>query len=110
MAQLNMVSTHRTHVASPPITASQGKRLNVIHVPRRFAQDEWGGTETTILETSKALIARGHSSSIVTTTALSDCKNEKIQGIDVHRHKYVYPFVGLTSQDSQSQTQNTQDL
>jgi len=99
MAQLNMGSTHQNHSVSLSTTASQGKRMNVIHVPRRFTQDEWGGTETTILETSKALIARGHSSSIVTTTALSERKHEKIQGVDVHRHKYVYPFIGLSSQD-----------
>ena len=79
--------------------ASLGNRMNVIHVPRRFTRDEWGGTETTILETSRALIARGHTSSIVTTTALCGRKHEKIQGINVHRHKYVYPFIGLSRQD-----------
>jgi glycosyltransferase involved in cell wall biosynthesis len=81
------------------LTAEREKSLNIIHVPRRFARNEWGGTETTILETSRAMIARGHSSSIVTTTALCDQKHEKIQDVDIHRHKYVYPFLGLSRQD-----------
>jgi len=73
--------------------------MNVIQVPRRFAESEWGGTETTILETSRALLARGHSSSIVTTTALCDQKHEEMQGVSIHRHKYIYPFLGLSNQD-----------
>jgi len=98
MAQLNLITDHNIQNITRS-TASQGKHMNVIHVPRRFASNEWGGTETTILETSRALIARGHASSIVTTTALCGRKHEKIQGVDVHRHEYVYPFIGLSSQD-----------
>ena len=98
MSQLSLISEHHSQGPSA-ISSSQGKRMNVVHVPRRFTMDEWGGTETTILETSKALIARGHSSSIVTTTALCEQQRERIQGVDVHRHKYVYPFIGLSSQD-----------
>ena len=73
--------------------------LNIAHVPRRFVKNEWGGTETTILETCRALNARGHSSSIVTTTALCDLKHEDMQGVSIDRHKYVYPFLGLSRQD-----------
>ena len=98
MSQLSLISEHHSQGLSA-ISSSQAKRMNVVHVPRRFTMDEWGGTETTILETSKALIARGHSSSIVTTTALCEQQRERIQGVDVHRHKYVYPFIGLSSQD-----------
>jgi glycosyltransferase involved in cell wall biosynthesis len=70
--------------------------LNVVHVPRRFATDDWGGTETTILQTCLQLKQRGHDSSIVTTTALCDTPTEKMQGIPIRRHSYTYPFWGLS--------------
>jgi glycosyltransferase involved in cell wall biosynthesis len=85
--------------STPQMAVSHSKNLGVIHVPRRFVRNEWGGTETTILETSRALNARGHSSSIVTTTAMCDWKHDQIRGVDIHRHKYVYPFLGLSKQD-----------
>lgn len=98
MSQLTLIRENDTHEA-PQLAASRAEKMGVIHVPRRFVRNEWGGTETTILETCKALNSRGHSSSIMTTTAMCDQKHEKIQGIDVHRHKYVYPFLGLSNQD-----------
>jgi glycosyltransferase involved in cell wall biosynthesis len=98
MSQLTLTPDSITSDGSP-LTAELKKSLKVIHVPRRFARNEWGGTETTILETSRALIARGHSSSIVTTTALCDQKHEKMQDVDIHRHQYMYPFLGLSRQD-----------
>jgi glycosyltransferase involved in cell wall biosynthesis len=81
------------------LTRGRSGKINVIHVPRRFVKKEWGGTETTILETSRALNARGHASSIVTTTAMCDQRHEQISGVDVRRHGYIYPFVGLSDQD-----------
>jgi len=81
------------------LAASRSEKMGVIHIPRRFVRNEWGGTETTILETSRALNARGHSSSIVTTTAMCDQKHETMEGVEIHRHKYVYPFLGLSKQD-----------
>jgi len=83
----------------PQLAASRSEKMGVIHVPRRFVRNEWGGTETTILETSRAFNARGHTSSIVTTTAMCEQKYETIQGVKIHRHKYVYPFLGLSKQD-----------
>jgi len=83
----------------PQLAASRSDMMGIIHVPRRFVRNEWGGTETTILETSRAFNARGHSSSIVTTTAMCERKREAIQGVEIHRHKYVYPFLGLSKQD-----------
>ena len=98
MSQLTLLPEYQSSTDSQWL-ASQSKQLNVIHVPRRFAKAEWGGTETTILETSRALMTRGHSSSIVTTTALCGQRHETIQGVNVHRHKYVYPFLGLSGQN-----------
>ncbi|MCJ7814608.1 MAG: glycosyltransferase family 4 protein [Xanthomonadales bacterium] len=98
MSQLTLpIDTYSNRVVE--LSACRSKQLNVIHVPRRFVRNEWGGTETTILETCRALNARGHSSSIVTTTALCDRKHEKMQDVEIHRHNYVYPFLGLSEQD-----------
>lgn len=80
-------------------SACKHENMGIIQIPRRFVQGEWGGTETTILETSRALNARGHCSSIFTTTALCDQPREKIQGVDVRRLGYVYPFWGLSRKD-----------
>ncbi len=98
MSTLNLSQADHTYNVTP-MAVTRGEKLRVIHIPRRFVEDEWGGTETAIIETSKALNARGHSSSIVTTTALCDERHEKIQSVDVHRHKYIYPFWGLSKQD-----------
>lgn len=84
------------------LSACKHENMGVIQVPRRFVKEEWGGMETTILETSKALNARGHYSSIFTTTALCDQSREKIQGVDVRRHGYLYPFWGLSHEDKRA--------
>ena len=69
--------------------------VKIIQVPRRFVVDEWGGTETTILETSRALRAGGDDVGIFTSLALSDTRAETIRGVPVRRFPYSYPFWGL---------------
>jgi len=73
--------------------------MNIIQVPRRFVASEWGGTETTILQTSRALQRAGHEAAIFTSLALSDQRRETIQGVPVRRFPYTYPFLGLSAQD-----------
>lgn len=73
--------------------------MKIIQVPRRFVAEEWGGTETTILQTSRALRALGHDVQICTSLALSTWREEAIQGVPVRRFPYTYPFLGLSSQD-----------
>ncbi len=73
--------------------------MKIIQVPRRFVATEWGGTETTILQTSRALRAQGHEVEIFTSLALSDRRREDIQGVPVRRFTYTYPFLGLSAQD-----------
>jgi len=70
--------------------------MNVIQVPRRFVADEWGGTETVILETAKRLIAKGHQSEILCPIALSNVPEETIQTVPVRRVSYFYPYLGLS--------------
>jgi hypothetical protein len=73
--------------------------MKIIQVPRRFVVSEWGGTETTILQTSRALQRAGHEAAIFTSLALSDQRREEIQGVPVRRFPYSYPFLGLTADD-----------
>lgn len=73
--------------------------MKLIQVPRRFVATEWGGTETTILQTSRALRAAGQEVEIYTSMALSDRRRETLQGVPIQRFPYSYPFFGLSEQD-----------
>ncbi len=72
--------------------------IATIQVPRRFVANEWGGTETTILNCSRALIAGDHPTRIFTSMALSDQRREKIGNVPVHRYSYCYPYLGLNAE------------
>ena len=71
----------------------------ILHVPRRFVTHEWGGTETVILEVSRCQRERGWRPEIVTSQAMSAVRADSIEGIPVRRHRYTYPFLGLSAQD-----------
>ena len=73
--------------------------IRTIQIPRRFVASEWGGTETTILNSSRALLADGHPTRIYTSLALADSSDENIQGVPVKRFPYCYPFLGLSHDD-----------
>ena len=67
----------------------------ILHVPRRFVADEWGGTETVIVEISRFQQQQGWRPEVFTSLALSDVNHELIGGIPVRRFNYCYPFLGL---------------
>lgn len=69
--------------------------MRITQVTRRFVRSAWGGTETAVLETSKQLLALGHETEIVTTNALADSDEELMDGVQVRRVPYFYPYVGL---------------
>jgi Glycosyltransferase Family 4 len=71
----------------------------IIHVPRRFVAEEWGGTETVILEISRQQQRDGWSPEIYTSMALAKLRNETIGGVPVKRFPYCYPFFGLSAAD-----------
>ena len=71
------------------------KPSGIIHIPRRYVIEEWGGTETVISQTSKALMNMGYECEIHTSLALSDRKFEEIYGVPVYRHSYSYTRLGL---------------
>lgn len=72
--------------------------MNVTQVARRFVREEWGGTETAILETSRRLLQVGHRTSILCPNALASCDSEEIEGVEVRRKPYFYPYLGLADQ------------
>ena len=71
----------------------------IIHVPRRFVAEEWGGTETVILEISRQQRLAGDRPEIMTSMALATRRDEQIGGVPVRRFPYVYPFLGLSRAD-----------
>lgn len=71
----------------------------VIHVPRRFVAEEWGGTETVILEISRQQQRAGWQPEILTSMALARQHNDIIGGVPVRRFSYSYPFFGLDAVD-----------
>jgi hypothetical protein len=64
----------------------------IIHVPRRFVADEWGGTETVILEISRQQQRAGLNPVIMTSMALANQHSETMAGVPVRRFPTVTPF------------------
>jgi D-inositol-3-phosphate glycosyltransferase len=69
--------------------------MNVLQIPRRFVREEWGGTETVVLETTKRLRKKNIHSEIFTSMALAKKKEELIDGTPVKRFPYFYPYLPL---------------
>lgn len=67
----------------------------IVHVPRRFVVEEWGGTETVVLEISRQQQRTGGNPRVITSMALARQREECIGGVPVRRHRYCYPFLGL---------------
>ena len=66
--------------------------LKIIHVVRRFAFEEWGGTETVVWNTARHLSEYGIESAIYATKACSLTGDEVRDGIEIRRFKYYYPY------------------
>lgn len=72
------------------------KHQHIIHIPRRFVIEEWGGSETFIAEISTRLKSRGFTAKILTTRALCKTPRETFRGIAIERYPYFYPYIGLS--------------
>lgn len=68
----------------------------LIHVPRRYTREEWGGTETVIQEIARRQQAAGEQPKIVTSMALCETPREEVGGVPVERHAHFYPYFGLS--------------
>jgi len=71
----------------------------ILHIPRRFALDEWGGTESVIFNLCKQQLASGQQPEIHTSRALAPTPREVWRDIPIRRYRYIYPFLGLSKAD-----------
>lgn len=71
----------------------------IVHVPRRFALQEWGGTETVVTQLCLQQLAKGQHPQIHTSRALAPLPAEDFRGIPVRRYQHRYPFWGLSAED-----------
>ena len=77
--------------------------MNILQVTRRFVQNDWGGTETVIFETSKQLLGMGHHTEIycTTATAVPGRDGDAIGNLAIRRYPYFYPYLGLSDEAKQ---------
>lgn len=71
----------------------------ILHIPRRFATDEWGGTESVVFNLCREQIELGWGAEIHTSRALCPVASETWRGIPIRRYRYQYPFFGLSAAD-----------
>ncbi len=71
----------------------------ILHIPRRFALDEWGGTESVIANLCKQQQSLGFRPEIHTSRALAPAPSELWRHIPIRRYRYCYPFLGLSPAD-----------
>ncbi len=71
----------------------------ILHIPRRFAVDEWGGTESVIYNLCKQQQSLGYQPEIHTSRALAPTAAEVWRNIPIRRYRYSYPFLGLSPAD-----------
>jgi glycosyltransferase involved in cell wall biosynthesis len=72
--------------------------MRVYHVPRRFALDHWGGTESVIEATCAIGRECGQHHEIFTTNALCAVSQETHHHIAIQRFPYFYPEWPLSSE------------
>ncbi|MBQ7731726.1 MAG: glycosyltransferase family 4 protein [Lentisphaeria bacterium] len=72
--------------------------MRTAHIIRRFAFSEWGGTESVVWNTARALHEKGNPSEIFATCALSLVQDEVKNSIQIHRFKYRYPRFPLSKE------------
>jgi len=71
----------------------------ILHVPRRFATDEWGGTESVVFHLCEEQRQAGLRPEIHTSRALCATPSEIWRDIPIRRYRYSYPFLGLSKAD-----------
>ena len=72
--------------------------MRTAQIIRRFAFSEWGGTESVVWNTARALQEKGNPSEIFATRALSPIQDEVRGAIQIHRFGYRYPYFPLSKE------------
>jgi glycosyltransferase involved in cell wall biosynthesis len=80
------------------MTAQPNNRI--LHIPRRFSQEEWGGTEAVITNLCASQLELGMRPEIHTSLALSETRQEDFRGFPIFRYDYCYPFFGLSAAET----------
>ncbi len=75
---------------------SPKKQKSILYICRRFNPDKWGGTETVMIQSALQLQKEGYHVEIFTTLALSNLREEWVQGILIQRFPYILPWFGLS--------------
>ncbi len=70
----------------------------IVHLPRRFSKESWGGTESVILNLSVELLRQGYRVMLLTSDLLSTKTAETMQGLEIRRCKGFYPRWGLSAE------------
>ena len=73
-----------------------GNSLKIAHVVRRFAFEEWGGTEAVVWNTVRNQVKLGVTPEIFATSALSQPGDEIRENIRIRRFPYWYPYFPMT--------------
>lgn len=76
---------------------SYKEKISLLHVPRRFTEKSWGGTETVIMNSANYLNPLGYESTIYTSKALDKNVRETMNSVLIKRFNYFYPFLGLST-------------
>lgn len=84
-------------MSDTPVTNRNARRI--LHVPRRFVAEEWGGTETVLDELLHQQRLAGWLPEIHTSLALSRRRHDEWRGLPVRRYSYCHPFFGLSAED-----------
>jgi glycosyltransferase involved in cell wall biosynthesis len=85
-----------SNAAKPPGRAASSPRPVVVHIPRRFTKEEWGGTETVIYHLVAELKELGYDSVIYSSDLLSEPGDAEVNGVRVRRFRGFYPRWGLS--------------
>ncbi len=70
----------------------------IVHVPRRYTSNSWGGTERVLEQTLPLMTEFGFNSMIYTTQALDDSVADEVAGIPITRFPYFYPEWPLSAE------------
>jgi glycosyltransferase involved in cell wall biosynthesis len=73
----------------------KAQTTSLMHIPRRFTHNAWGGTETVIMNSAKYLQMLGYRSTIYTSKALDTRRDDTMDGVSIKRFNYFYPFFNL---------------
>ena len=74
----------------------------ILHIPRRFSQADWGGTEAVVTELCKYQQSQGYTPEIYTSKALNHLSEDQWGEIPIRRYDHCYPFFGLSKEDVHS--------